>query len=604
MRRWRARLVTVASGAVALLAVGAAVAAASHDAAAQGAPVKPPSAPGSQAPPATRTIRESPFVACDGDTVMGIDIRSRTAAATGLVRDARALTARILHAPHVPTRPRVITAYLRLAVGGICTERDRRESERLLRAQPFIAFAAVRAVRVAPRQVRLTVDVVDEMRLMGGVGVNRGTLSSLMLGTQDYQGRGLALSVHGERGFAYRSGYGMDVAQYGLFGWPAFVALEAQRRAVDGQVVRLEVSWPYLTDLQRRAFHASLGLTSGYTGLRRSIGDDVSLYVRRTSYDIGWVTRLRRTGGRGTVALVGGALLGEDVRTSPGFVIVSDSGLVEGPDNPYLFPAFATTRIAAIGGLRALRFVTVNGFDALTAEQDMGVGVQVNLLAGSSVFTPAHEGDVFLAGDLYAGIGGPASFFMARALAEARGIRRTHRWDGVVVSGRLSWYRNLAGVHTHLASVDFSGLQRLVFPAQLTFSDAEGGLPGFGGSSDAGSQRIVARVEERHLVRTFGSRADAAVGVFLTAGRLLAGDVPFGRTTPIRAAAGISLFSASPGGKRTFRADVAFALNAAPGDSRFEIRVSSTDRTRLLWKEPNDVARVRTGAVPASLMKW
>lgn len=574
-------------------------------AAAQGAPVRTPIAPGRALPPATRPLRESPaFVACDGDTVMGIDIRSRAAAATGLVRDARALTARVLHAPHVPTRPRVITAYLRLAVGSVCTERDRRESERLLRAQPFIASAAVRAVRVAPRQVRLTVDVVDEMRLMGGVGVSRGTLSSLLLGTQDYQGRGLALSVHGERGFAYRSGYGMDVAQYGLFGWPAFVALEAHRRAVDGQQVRLEVSWPYLTDLQRRAFHTSLGLTSGYTGLRRPIGEDVSLYVRRTSYDIGWVTRLRRTGGRGTVALVGAALLGEDVRTSPGFVIVSDSGLMAGPANPYPFPAFATTRIAAIGGLRALRFVTVRGFDALTAEQDMGVGVQVNLLAGSSILTPAHEGDVFLAGDLYAGMGGPASFVMARALAEARGVKRTHRWDGMVVSGRLSWYRNLTGVHAHLASLDMAGLQHLAFPAQLTFGDAEGGLPGFGGSSDAGGQRVVARVEERHLVRTFGSRADAAVGVFLTAGRLLAGDVPFGRTTPVRAAAGITLLGASPGGKRTFRADVAFPLNAAPGDSRFEIRVSSTDRTRLLWKEPNDVARARTGAVPASLMKW
>lgn len=579
-------------------------------AAAQGASAQGATAP--TLPPQPRTVPRTAgpltappaFVACDGDTVMAIQIRSRPAGATGLARDARALTARVLRAPHVSTRPGVIAAYLRLAEGSICTERERRESERLLRAQPFIASAAVRAVRVAPRQVRLTVDVVDEMRLMGAVGVSRGTLSSLLLGTQDYQGRGLAFSAHGERGFAYRSGYGISVVQYGLFGRPAFVALDAQRHAVDGQSVRLELARPYLTDLQRRAFHASIGLTSGYSGLRRPIGDDVSLYVRRTSYDIGWVTRLRRTSGRGTVALIGGALLGEDVRTSPGFVIVSDTGLVEGPANPYPFPAFATTRLAAIGGLRALRFITVSGFDALTAEQDMGVGVQVNLLAGSSILTPAHEGDVFLAGDLYAGVGGPASFVMARALAEARGIKRTHRWDGVVVSGRLSWYRNLTGVHAHLASLDMSGFQHLVFPAQLTFGDPEGGLLGFGGTSDAGSQRVVARVEERRLVHTFGSRADAAVGVFLTAGRLLAGDVPFGRTTPVRTAAGITLLGASPGGKRTFRADLAFPLNAAPGDSRFELRISSTDRTRLLWREPADVARVRTGAVPASLMKW
>lgn len=587
------------------VALGFLAVAAARGATAQGTSTNAPTSPDFAGRPATRSMTEAPaLVGCDGDTVIAIDIRSQAANVTGLARDARALTARALHAPHVPTRPKVIAAYLRLAVGSVCTERDRLESERLLRAQPFIAKASVRAVRVAPRQVRLTVEVVDELRLMGGVGVSRGTLSSLLLGTQDYQGRGLALSAHGERGFAYRGGYGMSAVQYGLFGRPAFVALEAERRAIDGQVVRLELAWPYLTDLQRRAFHARTGMTSGYTGLRRPIGDAVSLFVRRTSYDIGWVTRLGRPSGRGTVALVGGALLGEDVRTTPGFVVVSDTGLVEGPANPFRFPAFATTRLAAIGGLRALRFITVSGFDALTAAQDMGVGVQLNVLAGSSILAPAHEGDIFLAGDLYAGMGGPASFGMVRALAEARGVHRTHRWDGVVVSGRLAWYRNLTGVRAHLASLDIAGVQHLAFPAQLTFGDPEGGLPGFGGSSDAGSQRLVARLEERRLVNTFGSRADAAVGLFITAGRLLAGDVPFGRTTPIRTAAGITLLGASPGGKRTFRADLAFPLNAGPGESRFELRVSSTDRTRLLWREPADVARVRTGAVPASLMKW
>ncbi|MHB8837401.1 MAG: hypothetical protein ACYC7F_00410 [Gemmatimonadaceae bacterium] len=600
MRRHRAHLVAVSA-----LALAAAPAVAARTATAQGGATNaaPPTARGTSAG-AIAAIESPALVSCDGDTVIAIDIRSHAAPTTGLVRNLRAFTARTLRTPHAPTRPSVVAAYLRLAVGDVCTERDRLESERLLRAQPFIASAAVRALRVAPRQVRLTVDVTDELRPLGGVGVSHGTLASVLLGNQDVQGRGLALAVHAERGFAYRSGFGVRAVQYGLLGRPVYLALEAERRAVDGDVFTLELSRPYLTDLQRRAFHASAGLSSGYTGLRRPTGDDVSLFVRRTSYDIGWVTRLRRSSGHGIVALVGGAVLGEDVRTSPGLVIVSDSGLVAGPVNPFQFPSFATTRVAAIGGLRALRFVTVRGFDALTAEQDMGVGVQVNLLAGSSVFTPAHAADVFLAGDLYAGLGGPASFIMARALAEARRVNRTHQMKGVVLSGRLAWYRNLTGVQAHLASLDVAGLQHLAFPAQLTFSDAEGGLPGFGGGSDAGSQRVVARVEERRLVHTFGARADAAVGVFLTAGRLLAGDVPFGRTTPIRVAAGLTLLGAPPGGKRTLRADLAFPLNPGRGGARFELRLSSTDRTRLLWREPTDVARVRTGAVPASLMKW
>lgn len=547
----------------------------------------------------------APAAPCDGDTVTVIEVRARASAVSGLARSARAFTARALRVPHVPTRPGVIAAYLRLAVGAVCTERDRRESERLLRAQPFIASATVRVLPATGGGVRVLVEFTDEIRPIAGVGVSHGSLSSLLLGTQDYLGHGLMLAAHAERGFGHRSGFGLHAAQYGLLGRAAYAALDAERRVLAGQAVRFEVSEPYLTDLQRRAFHGSTRVTSGYAGLRRPVGDDVSLFVRRTSYDIGWVTRLRRASGRGLVALVGGALLGEDVRTAPDLVIVTDSGVIAGPASPFTFPDFATTRLAAIGGLRALRFVTVRGFDALTAEQDMGVGVQLNLLAGSSVLTPAHAGDVFLAGDLYAGLGGPRSFVVARALAEARGVNRSHRWEGVVLSGRLAWYGNPSGQRARIASLEMASLQHLVFPAQLTFGDGEGGLPGFGGAPDAGGQRLVVRAEERHLVHTFGANADAAVGLFATAGKLWAGDVPFGGTTPVRAAAGVSLLVAYPsGGKRTFRADLAIPLNPAPGGSRVELRFSATDRTRLLWREPGDVAHARTGAVPTSLMKW
>jgi len=581
------------------------VALATAGALASGAPTAMAQRAPGVAPAALPMRRPAARVVCDGDTVSAIDIRSYPPAATGLVREGRAISARALGAPHVTTRPDVIRAYLRLAVGNVCTERDRQESERLLRAQPFISAAAVRVLPVAPGRVRVEVEVTDELRPIVGGGVSHGTLSALLLGTQDFRGRGLTLAARAERGFAYRDGFGLSAVQYGLFGRPAFVALDAQRLPVDGQIVRGELSQPYLTDLQRLAFHASASITSAYTGLRRPSEGDVSLFVRRTSYDIGWVTRLWRPSGRGIVALVGGALLGEDVRTTPDLVMITDSGFVTGPANPFSFPPFATTRVAAIGGLRALRFVTVRGFDALTAEQDMGVGVQLNLLAGSSVLTPAHARDLFFAGDFYAGRGGPGSFVEARALAEALRVQGTHQWDGVVVSGRLAWYGNASGERAHLASLEMGALQHLAFPAQLTFGDGEGGLPGFSGSANAGGRRLVARLEERRLVRWFGTHADAAVGLFVTTGRLWAGDVPYGQTTPVRTAVGFSLFGAYPGGgKRTYRADLAIPLNPARGDARFELRFSATDRTLMLWREPSDVARVRTGAVPASLMKW
>ena len=523
-----------------------------------------------------------------------------------MVGGARQAASTLLGAPYVPTRSSVIASYLRVAAGRVCTELDRRESERLLRAQPFIASAAIYVITESPGRVLLVVDVVDEPRTIAALGFRRGTVSAATLGSENLSGRGLALVASARRGFAYRDGFGVGFVKFGMFGRPDFLAAQAERRAVDGERLSVEVAEPFITELQRRALQASASLESGYTGLVRPAGEQVSLFVRRTFYDVGWVTRVGRSGRR-AVGLIGAAVLGEDVRTGKSLVILSDTGFVAGPSNPFAasYPAFATTRVAAITGLRALRYVTVRGFDALTAEQDMGIGVQFDVLAGPSVMSSGHRRDLFVAGDLYAGVGDARSFLVARALAEARSDRSSQRWDGVVASGRLAWYGKPASTRTQMASVELSAMRELAFPMQLTFRDADGGLPGFGNATFAGGRRVVVRAEERWLVRPFGARADAAVGVFATGGKLWAGDVPYGRTTAVHASAGVSLLGTYPaGGKRTYRVDLAIPFNPERGGFRPELRVSSTDRTRLLWLEPKDVARARTGAVPVSLMKW
>ncbi len=566
---------------------------------------------GASLPAAAQATTPSPAAqgrrGCDGDTVTAVDIRSHAPSSRGIAEETRQTASKFLGMPYEATRHAVIGAYLHVGAGRICTERDRRESERLLRAQPFLSSAVVRAIPVAAGHVRLQVDVVDELPLVAGASVNRGTVASLLLGTQNLAGRGLNLVAHAERGFAYRDGFGLRSVKYGMFGRPDFLAVDAERRSVVGERVSFELAEPFLTDLQRRAFHASASLTSGYYGVVPPVGEDVSQFVRRTTYDVGWVTRIGHPGGRGAVALLGAALLGEDERTGASRVVVSDTGLVAVAADPSVagYPAFAITRVAVIGGVRALRFVTVRGFEALAAEQDMGVGVQVDLLAGPSVLASARAADVLLATDLYAGVGDERSFFVARALAEAREDRATHLWGGVVASSRLAWYGRGSDEETHRASVNMSAVQGLVFPLQLTFRDGDGGLPGFGNSRSAGGQRVVARVEERRLLGTFGTRADFALGLFAAAGKLWAGDVPYGQTTPVRASAGVSLLGAYPAGaKRTYRVDLAIPFNPDRGGSHLEVRFSFSDRTRLLWLEPGDVARARTGAVPVSLMQW
>ncbi|HEU4990867.1 MAG TPA: hypothetical protein VFT41_13865, partial [Gemmatimonadaceae bacterium] len=154
-------------------------------------------------------------------------------------------------------------------------------------------------------------------------------------------------------------------------------------------------------------------------------------------------------------------------------------------------------------------------------------------------------------------------------------------------------------------SLETSAIQHLAFPFQLTFRDHDGGLPGYPNATFAGGRRAVMRVEERRLLPSLSGRADLAIGAFVDAGKLWAGDVPYGVTTGVRTSIGISLLSAIPsGGKRTYRLDIAFPLDRPPGGARWELRFSSADRTQMLWQEPADIARARAGAVPSNLLSW
>ena len=62
---------------------------------------------------------------------------------------------------HVTTRESVIRRYLALQLGDRCTEVRRAESERILRAQPFIADASVLAYADGNGGIILSVSTVD-----------------------------------------------------------------------------------------------------------------------------------------------------------------------------------------------------------------------------------------------------------------------------------------------------------------------------------------------------------------------------------------------------------------------------------------------------------
>lgn len=542
---------------------------------------------------------------CDGEMITAVVVRSVGPA----VKDSSGVlhtVADVMTWHHVDTRTRVVMAYVRLREGHLCTDRDRSESERLLRLLPFIASASVQAIPDGPGRVRIEVETVDEIPLTGAISMDNLSVEKLALGSENAFGQGLTLQVMGERGLAYRNGIGANVVEYGAMNAPYTIAAAAERDPLGG-AWSLVLAKPFLTDLERTAFHSEATAQTVFYQILRPVGDPVAMSVRRTTYDVAAVSRI---GSGSVVGVLGPALLAGtvDVATQPD--IVSDSGLIPVPVTADSalgggYPASRLTRLAALGGLRALHFVTVTGFDALTAAQDVGEGVQFAAVAAPSVLSPAAKSDVFVSGDVYAGVGNPSSFLGLHVIGEGRSDRASHDWNGVVVNSRLAWYAKPSDLYLQIASLDVSELQHLAFPQQLTFQDHDGGLPGYPDATYAGGQRAVVRLEERRLLRPFISRADAAVGVFADAGKLWAGDAPYGVTTGVHSSVGISLLSAFPaGGKRTYRLDFAVPLNRPPGGARYELRLSSADRTQLLWQEPSDVSTARSGAAPANLLSW
>ena len=115
---------------------------------------------------------------------------------------------------------------------------------------------------------------------------------------------------------------------------------------------------------------------------------------------------------------------------------------------------------------------------------------------------------------------------------------------------------------------------------------------------------MVAHVEDRYLVGRYNEIATIAVAGFAEAGKLWAGDSPFGVTTPLYSSIGASVLAASPPqSHRTFRADLAFPVRGPRGHG-WEARLVVTDFTRTFRIEPRDIFNNREKSVPSSVFNW
>jgi hypothetical protein len=535
---------------------------------------------------------------CDELTVTSIDIQPGRPPFEGSASRWRHL-ARTVGLHHATTRAGVIDAFVLLDVGQQCTEQRRSETERLLRDQPFLANARVIATPDGHGGVAIVVQTVDEVPVLVGGQIHGASLQSISLGNGNIGGQGVLGKAYFERGFAYRSGVGLRLISYAAFGHPFTATLEGFRHPL-GFYRNVELAHPFLTDLQRFAWHAGINDNEEYRGISRAARDPLALRVPQTRWDASVLTRLF---GTRTVALFGVGASGVRIDPAQAGVMVTNTGLVPDTGTALLgrYPPFRAVRVGVLGGIRRISYTTVGGFDGLFSQQDVASGVTAGLYAAHGL-PSAGESDRFLSGGLYAGRGGSRALLATVAQMEARRGTGTTHWDNLIGSGRAALYvKGGPGVLFLLDDRYSLGVDSRL-PLQLDLGDRVGGIIGYRNASLAGARRNAFRGEMRLSREAMMRNADVGLAAFGETGTVWAGDVPYG-TNATRATVGISLLAAYPTrSKRLYRADFGFPLTrSGTGAGRFEVRFSSEDRSSSFWNEPDDVARTRTGPAASAL---
>jgi hypothetical protein len=505
---------------------------------------------------------------------------------------------------HETTQPDVVERFLLFKAGDRCEELRRAESERILRAQPFIADADVFIVSNDDGTVDAEVRTIDETAVVvgGSVRARSPNISGILFGNANLAGQGVYVSGAWRAGDGFRDAYVARLIDNQFLGRALVAGAEGERNSIGGSW-RLNAGRPFFTDLQRVAWRGRTGESYGLMELRREDGTRPKVAMRRRFYEVGVIGRV---GVPGRLGLFGISITGDD--EEPGNrLVAADSGRIRdiGP-LPRAYLPHHIARVNALLGVRDIRFVRRRALDAITASQDVPLGVQIGLQAGrSSPIVGAKEEDIFLAGDLYAGRSrSERATTRVQLRTEGRRASGEAAWDGVLSTGRLSHQMKVNTANLDELVLEWAGGYQQRMPFQLLLGVPEGGVRGYEKSSFAGGQRLVARVEHRYSYGAVRNLGDLAVGAFVDAGRLWAGDVPFGVTTPVKASLGLSLFaSVPPRSARVWRADLAFPVSRGARAS-WTLRFTNQDRTAFTFRDARDVAVGREPSVPSSIFAW
>jgi hypothetical protein len=540
--------------------------------------------------------------ACDGARVTAVEIRPEAPAIIdrSAPRWARPVLRVLLQSRTTDTS--AIRPYVLLGAGESCSEFERAETERLLRAQPYLAEAKVRTV-AEEGGVRAIVETQDDIPLIVGLSLDDGAPSRVLFGNANVLGLGMLASAEWERGYAYRDGFGAHFEHYHLLGGRRVAKLHAVRSPLSADY-SASVARPYLTGAQRFAWSANYARSEGWLGFPNPGDDAVSLENARDLYGL---AALWRIGGRNRRLLAGASLGHERGTRAEEGVLVTDSGFTDAGDTPFAerYQPFRTTSLAGILGTRLLAYTPVLGLDSLAGRQDVASGLQLMGTLGYDLGASREGGEdgrePFGILDLY--VGRARTTWLTALAVAVEGQRAEDGWADVVANGRLAWYAKAGERRTHEASLEYMGAWQTRRPYRIVLSSRRGGVRGYAGSQAAGGRLMVLRLEERFAAGGFGRMVGFGAAAFTDLGKLWAGDVPYGETTSVRASLGTALLVAVPRrSQSSYRVEAAARLTKDQDADKWNLRIVRTAPYATFLREAGDLTRARRGRPSSALI--
>ena len=525
---------------------------------------------------------------CDGRPIRAIQIDARTiysdddSVIPGFVRS-------LINDLHWQTGSETIRRDLLFAVGDACDPRRLSETERLLRARPYIRSAMVVPVATGDGGVRILVLTRDELSLEvrlrlrgGGVPVKR-----LVVTEDNVVGRGLHFQTF-YNDFGRRPAYYVDALEHHLLGRRLEAEVMAGKSEA-GPVAEETIRRAFESEFDRVAWRESARYRKEpFTLVSPSLGTVLEPQVA-VGADAGAALRI---GVPGELRILGAVLSGERV-------FVEGAPLAPSPDLDSAaaaalagrFQERRRVRLHLLLGARKLAFHPRVGLDAVHALEDVPEGAEAGLVLGRSLFGGAGlQHDWFAATEFASGTElGRRGLVFSRAKVEGRYLTSAGQWDGVLANAQLLVYE-IGPRATSVLGLEAAGGWNTSTPFQLLLAGPSG-LRGYGAQALPVGRRVTIHLEQRYFLGQVFGAADVGAAAFAEAGRGWAGDAIFGQNTGLIATVGAGLRVALPrGSRRTWRLDLAIPLSRGLSP---ELRLGAGQQFGIFNGEPQDVVRSR-----------